>query len=125
MVLCLQETHLQNPPTIDQLIKFNLNIAHSVHGILTSIEKTIKINTTKNYTNDKVELIATNLYAERSILIFNIYVAPLTPISIIIQTIALATMESMQNDSVFIIIGDFNINIRANNQNSNLLQQYM
>ena len=31
----------------------------------------------------------------------------------------------MQKDFVFIIIGDFNINIRVNNQNSNLLQQYM
>ena len=63
MALFLQETHLYSKPMATQLSKFNFNIAYSVHGILTDIEKSIEINRTKNYCNDKIELIASNVHA--------------------------------------------------------------
>ena len=42
MVICFQETHLTNVPRNNPLCKFNLKIAHCVHGFLTCIDKTIQ-----------------------------------------------------------------------------------
>jgi hypothetical protein len=88
MVVFFQETHLHCPPTINELSKFNFNIAHFVHGVLTCIDKTIEIKRTKIYYNDKVELIVSNIHAHKSICIFNIYVAPFASISTIVDTIS-------------------------------------
>jgi hypothetical protein len=79
----------------------------------------------KKLFNDKVELIASNIHAQKSICIFNIYVAPFAYISTIVDTISIEKIEMVQSDYVFIVIGDFNIDMCANNQKSKLLQQYM
>ena len=39
MVLWFQETHLKYPQTTNQLRKFNFNVAHFMHGVITCIEK--------------------------------------------------------------------------------------
>jgi len=125
MVICFQETYLDQAPKAIELDKFNFNIAHFVHGVLTCVDKSIDIKRTKNYSDDKVELVATNVHVQQTVWIFNIYAAPFASIRSIIDTIALATMELIEKDSVVLIVGDFNVNIGARNANSKLLQQFM
>ena len=64
IVICFQETHLTNVPRNNPLCKFNLNIAHFVHGVLTFICKTIQTKIKKVYCNNKVKVIVTNMYED-------------------------------------------------------------
>jgi len=66
-----------------------------------------------------------HIHAQRSICIFNIYVAPFTSILAIVRTISIAKIEMVESDYVFVVIGDFDIDMCENNQKSKLLQQYM
>jgi hypothetical protein len=125
MVICFQETYLHQAPKAIELDRFNFNIAHFVHGVLTCVDKSIEIKRTKNYSNHKVELVATNIHVQQTIWIFNIYAAPFASIRSIIDTIALAATELIEKDSVLVIVGDFNVNIAAKNANSRLLEQFM
>ena len=125
MIICFQETYLDYAPQAIELNKFNFNIAHFVHGVLTCVDKSIDIKKTKNYSDDKVELVATNLHVQQSIWIFNIYAAPFASIASIIHTIAFANMELVEKDNIVLIVGDFNVDIHARNHNSKVLQQFM
>jgi hypothetical protein len=42
MVLWFQETHLNYPQKKNQLSKFNFNVAHFMHGVITCVEKLYK-----------------------------------------------------------------------------------
>ena len=125
MVICFQECHLINPPTNTALCKFNFSLAYSVHGVITCIDKSIQTEITKTYCNNKIEIIITNLYFQQPICILNLYIAPLTPLSTIIESITIARMESKQDNCILVIIGDFNIDMCTNNKKCRLLIDHM
>ena len=52
----------------------------------------------------------------------NIYAAPLASISSIIETISLEKEQIIDGDCIFIILGDFNIDIHVSSQRSKQLQ---
>ena len=125
MILCFQETRTNFPPSKTKFSRYNFNTSYSVHDVLSCIEKNIDIIANKNFCNEKVELAMSELYIQQHICIMNIYAAPFSSASTIIETISSAKAEMLHSNNIVLIIGDFNINIHANNQRSKQLTEYM
>ena len=66
-----------------------------------------------------------NLYIQPHVCIMNIYVAPFSYATMIIDTISIAKKQMLHIDNILLIIGDFNIDIHANSQKSRHLIEYM
>ena len=90
MILCFQETRTNCPPSKKQFSKFNFNTGHYVHGLLSCIQENIGIVETIFFWKDKVELLMSEVYAQRHVCIMNIYVAPFASLSNVIETISIA-----------------------------------
>jgi hypothetical protein len=124
MILCFQETHTNWPPNEDKFSKFSFNATYSVHGVLSCIERNIDIISTKNFCNNKVEIVMLELYVQH-VCIMNIYVAPFTFVSTIIETISTAKMQMIYSHCILVIVGDLNIGIHADSQSRKQLIDYM
>ena len=125
MIICFQETRTDCPPKKNKILKYNFNTTYSVHGVLSCIDKNISIISTKRFSSHKVELVMSKIVAQRHLFIMNIYAARLAFVSSIIETISMAKEQIIDGDCIFIILGDFNIDIHVSSQRSKQLQEYM
>ena len=121
MIIYFQETRTDFPPKKNKILKYNFNTTYSVHGVFSCIDKNISIISTKSFSSHKVELVMSEVYAQRHVCITNIYVAPFASLSNVIEAISIAKSQMIYNDCILIVVGDFNIDIHANKQRSKQL----
>ena len=113
MILCFPETRTDFSPNRNKFSKLNFNTSYFIHGVLSCIDTNIDILATKNFCNDKVELVMSELYIQQHVRIMNIYSAPFSSATMIVDTISIAKKQMLHIDNILLIIGDFNIDIHA------------
>jgi hypothetical protein len=125
MILCFQETRSDFLPRNNEFGKFDFSFTYLVHGVIFCIHKNIETTATKTLCNNKIELVMSDLNSHPPIFLMNKYVAPIARVSIINETIATTKMKLEYRNCIFLIIGDFNIDIHVNNHRSKQLIDYM
>ena len=105
--------------------KFNFAIENYIHGILTCVNKNRLIKETKSFCNNKIELRLIEIYFQQPICLINIYATPFEHVSTIIAMIRKAKCQTTHVNCVFLIIGDFNIDIQLKQLAFEILKIYM
>ena len=104
----------------NEFVKFNTIVSYLNYGLLTCVRDNLQIKATRNYNNGKVELSLVDLNFKQSICLVNIYATPFEQVQRIAETIQKEKSESINNNSIIIIAGEFNIDMQSNYARRNI-----